>query len=65
MKSSVDVRKYHAIYQDIDRDAKAAIDAAFDVVVWSLKNDGYNTPCDDRAKELIAAITCYLTEGQS
>lgn len=64
MNSSIDLKKWHSIYQDMPRDIKAAIDAAFDAAAWSLKNDGFECLGDDRAEELIAAITCYVRVEQ-
>lgn len=65
MDSAIDLKNWHAKYQDAPRDTKAAIDAAFDKLARSLLCDGFKTAGDDAAEELIAAIMAYVSKSNT
>jgi hypothetical protein len=53
----------HAQYEDMPKEQKATIDAAFDAAIEKLQEGCFLTAMDDRAEWLIAALIHYINES--
>lgn len=63
----IDTRRWHEIYETLDKDDKEAIDTAFDKVQSVLEDAlpvGVNLGKMDDAEMLVASITKYFIEGR-
>lgn len=62
---NIDVKAMHEVYENYSQREKDIVDEAYREATWSLHYDGVTTCRDDRAEELIAAITHYIERCRS
>lgn len=53
------------LYEDLGAGDRGAVDRAFNSLVASLVESGLNTAGDDRAENMIGAITRYVEDSRS
>lgn len=62
--SIINTREEHARYEALDENTREAIDEAFLAAAKALRARGVKTVGDDRAEELVAAITHYVVRAK-
>ena len=63
MKNTLDIRAAHKQYEELLSHDQLAVDVAFKEIQNTFKTFGLACATDDRAEELIAAITQYLLDS--
>ena len=65
MTLTAEYRKWHGYYESVASNAtRSVIDNAYTAARKALRDAGYEAANDDRAEDLIAAITQYLVQSR-
>jgi hypothetical protein len=64
MSLTKEAQHWHGVYEGLTQYETRIVDSAYNQVRTTLRHDSNFTPAnDDRAEELVAAITKYYREG--
>jgi len=65
MKNTLDIRAAHNLYKNLPEKERDAVDDAYSAARLALVGCGFKVANDDRAEELVAAITQYLIDSKN
>ncbi len=64
MSLTSEEKYWHIVYEELPKDTRDVVDAAYDAAVKVVTTSGFVAGQDDRAEALVAALTKYLLASQ-